>query len=943
MKTHHSFIFFFLLLISKITLSQNPIPIAHWTFNHANANDESGSGINGTTTDITFSRGMDCDTGAYFNGITSGINFGNNLNDIFTDGTFSMCLWVKPYSYTSNDQYQDPSMIIQKWWSSEQASNTFILYLNSFCNHNKSISFTPLELNKWSHIAVISYQGNVKIYIDGKLEASDNGFTFNSTTYPLMLGTLHNNRYKFIGGMDDVRIYDEALTEDALDSIIAINKHSHQYLPRNIEVFGLIDKIIGVEAKSGYTYSWSNGSTESRINVSYETGVSEKTYTLTVTTDEGCSRTDTVTIKWINLSDFLAAHWSFNHANANDESGSGINGITTDVNFIRGMDCDTGAYFNGSTSGINFGDNLNNVFNDGTFTISLWVKPYSYSSKDQYKDLSMLIQKWATAGAPNNTFILYLNSFISSNNMLKFDPPELNIWSHIAVISNNGNINIYINGKLVANGSGFTFNTTNYPLMLGSLYNNRYKFYGGIDDVRIYDIALTKQILDSLISLNSMYKQYIPRNIDLFEKQDTIIGAEAKNGYNYFWNNSFTESKIKISYEPGISEKTMFFTVITDSNCIYEDTTTIKWMKTSEGLIAHWNFDDSVSLETSAIMSNVIVTEGVGCSNAFYFNGNKSYISLGDTLNNIISGNEFTISVWVYYNDTIKSDKVILSKWGDFLYDLNNSFILYINNFRFGQWVNYSYPTIRWQTPNTKKWHNYVIVKDGAIIKIYLNGKLVGQDSYLINTNSYPLSVGAYVRYDYSYSSSNMIGKIDDLRVYEKALSSNQINYLTKLSTVHKLGNIPREVEILKYTSLTIDAGEGYNSYLWWDGTTNREHDFFNVTQNMNNLFVKVKDDYLCYTDTFDIIIKIPESFEQNYSKNTLLYPNPVKDYLNINFKDQKPLGIEVLNLKGNIVRKVTPNNENFIRIDLHDLPKSIYFIKIKYLNETEIFKILIQ
>jgi len=110
---------FNIILVLLLFLMSNIVsqtPKAHWTFNHGNEDDETGSGINGIVTDISFYRGLDCDTGAYFNGSTSAINFGNNLNDVFTDGTFSICLWVKPYSYSSNDKYKDLSMIIQKWF-----------------------------------------------------------------------------------------------------------------------------------------------------------------------------------------------------------------------------------------------------------------------------------------------------------------------------------------------------------------------------------------------------------------------------------------------------------------------------------------------------------------------------------------------------------------------------------------------------------------------------------------------------------------------------------------------------------------------------------------------------------------------------------------------------------------------------------------------------------
>lgn len=53
------------------------------------------------------------------------------------------------------------------------------------------------------------------------------------------------------------------------------------------------------------------------------------------------------------------------------------------------------------------------------------------------------------------------------------------------------------------------------------------------------------------------------------------------------------------------------------------------------------------------------------------------------------------------------------------------------------------------------------------------------------------------------------------------------------------------------------------------------------------------------------------------------------------------PLEIEITDLKGNSIRKVTPNKGNFISINLQDLPKTLYLIKIKYIDKTEIFKIL--
>ena len=79
------------------------------------------------------------------------------------------------------------------------------------------------------------------------------------------------------------------------------------------------------------------------------------------------------------------------------------------------------------------------------------------------------------------------------------DPPRLNKWSHIAVVFRGtvGDASVYLNGNLVGIGT-LTYNPDPSPetLLIGSVHVDpslvRSKFEGAIDDIRIYERALTE-------------------------------------------------------------------------------------------------------------------------------------------------------------------------------------------------------------------------------------------------------------------------------------------------------------------------------------------------------------------------------------------------------------------------------------------------------------------
>ncbi|MFW6327915.1 MAG: LamG domain-containing protein, partial [Bacteroidota bacterium] len=357
------------------------------------------------------------------------------------------------------------------------------------------------------------------------------------------------------------------------------------------------------------------------------------------------------------------AHWTFDNQNAEDVSGNGFHGTLTNVKFNKGINCDTAVWFTGISSYVNFGDILDTLFTKGTFSISMWAYPQARVDDNGYT--GFLMQKWFTSSSSNNAFILRLFRFDGNNKAMSFHPLDLNVWSHIAVSVDNGNASIYINGQMVAQDSGFVFNASSQPLRLGNLHNNHYEYTGGIDDVRIYNEALSVQQINDLIKLNGFYDQYTT-DIILEAGNELIIGPERRAGFNYSWNTGSNESQINI--HSATADTTTFSLEIEDlENCTVQDTIKVIWYELENHKLARWTFNDSLELEATAAINGAIVDTGIMCSNSFYFDGDDAYISLGDTLGTYFSGIEdISISLWVNLMDTIDPDgypAMILSKW----------------------------------------------------------------------------------------------------------------------------------------------------------------------------------------------------------------------------------------------------------------------------------------
>jgi hypothetical protein len=205
-----------------------------------------------------------------------------------------------------------------------------------------------------------------------------------------------------------------------------------------------------------------------------------------------------------SLSNGLVAYYPFN-GNANDESGNGhhgtVNGATLTTD--RFGNSNVAYSFDGRNNHIQVNDNT--IFHNQTFSVSIWANGRDFNGFKQ-----LFTKNFGTSAnesiniVANNLSIWNLTAQVGGNNYygtLIKSPTLFNIneW-HLVTYVFNGKNNIqriYIDASEVTNNIANTgIDYDNKPITIGSQLENNvmsYFFNGKLDDIRIYNRALTQE------------------------------------------------------------------------------------------------------------------------------------------------------------------------------------------------------------------------------------------------------------------------------------------------------------------------------------------------------------------------------------------------------------------------------------------------------------------
>lgn len=190
------------------------------------------------------------------------------------------------------------------------------------------------------------------------------------------------------------------------------------------------------------------------------------------------------------------AYYPFN-GNAADQSGLGNHGTVSGATLVSDRFGNSGSayYFNGSTDNIRIPSSTSLNFQDA-ITVSFWMNPaYLPSSLESYPiSHGNWTNRWKISISPDKTIRWTVKSTTGTKDLDSETTVATGTWYHVVGIYDGTNFDLYLDGAL-SNHSTFSglILTTTIDLVIGQELPNvtGHSFKGVLDDIRIYDYALT--------------------------------------------------------------------------------------------------------------------------------------------------------------------------------------------------------------------------------------------------------------------------------------------------------------------------------------------------------------------------------------------------------------------------------------------------------------------
>jgi hypothetical protein len=213
----------------------------------------------------------------------------------------------------------------------------------------------------------------------------------------------------------------------------------------------------------------------------------------------------------------------------------------------------------------------------------------------------------------------------------------------------------------------------------------------------------------------------------------------------------------------------------------------IKLSSLNKGLVGHWTMaqdslkgsllaDKTPYENDGTIYGATFTTDRKGQANkAMSFNGSNNYIDCGNNSSLDIT-DEITISAWIKYDGN--DNETIVQKNGSNYYSGDYNLRMYGNGLSFGLMIEGVFMGARTNSlPTAGVWHHCLGTYNGNVMRVYLD-MLPGNNLITSGTiDSSPdehLFIGKRIISPYMFFN----GLIDDVRIYNRALSEEEITLL---------------------------------------------------------------------------------------------------------------------------------------------------------------------
>ena len=538
----------------------------------------------------------------------------------------------------------------------------------------------------------------------------------------------------------------------------------------------------------------------------------------------------------------LIAHWKFDEGEgtiAYDSAGDNHGTLYGDPNWVAG---EIGSYaldFDGAGDYVQIPDD-DSLTPGNKITIAFWLYNRGGQNAGIYKYAACPSEP-SSPGASRAYYMHVIDSTgklrlrifapgdnfddIYSNNVV-----SLNQWHHIAGTFDAGEAAMYIDGQLDNSDTMTVSSIWNdaQPLIIGGYWEYCggdsfvSRLNGKADDVRIYDRALSPEEVQNLYeeafdpatrAINKLQsaldkKEQAMDKIDeaLDEEQDAkdILGEMLQNkDYGDLKKRDILKALQETRHS--MRHENFSLELLDKSLLRLEDALlALGWQPpTLPDPIAHWTFDEGSGTTANDSSSNgnhgtvygALWTSGQ-IDGALNFDGTNDYVGLPDNEPIWLPQYNFTLSAWVYFERDVSSVH-------ECILDLNHGDSAEPSNelgYQIGRRKNDGKLTFYMTTTtNTDEdlasndvlvkntWYHVVAVRDGTTQAVYIDG--LSNNSR--TCSSAPIDfVGVYDddtvnigRFSRSGNPdvSHLDGTIDDVRIYDSALTAQEINLLYQM------------------------------------------------------------------------------------------------------------------------------------------------------------------
>jgi hypothetical protein len=329
--------------------------------------------------------------------------------------------------------------------------------------------------------------------------------------------------------------------------------------------------------------------------------------------------------------------------------------------------------------------------------------------------------------------------------------------------------------------------TFNNPLRLGWAVNpDNYRFKGLLDEVSLYDRALSVDEIQAIFNAGSLGKAKYQFNIATTSLPTLFVGSSASSQLDTVFGTvpvnfilasgdlppGMTLNASGVVIGTPTAEGNFSFTVqATDALSLTATRTITASVLTTlspPSDLAHWwpgdgNTTDIVGGSNGTFQNGTGYTPNGKVAGAFVFDGTNNYISIPS----INLGTTFSLEFWAHpmrtgVREHLVSNSYSSSNFGSF------SFVTDHVEFQQGGSTKVSSPS---GSVPVNTWSHVALTYDGTVSQIFVNGILVGTSA------SYAMTFNNALRFGFSVNGSDyhFIGLIDEVSLYSRVLSGDEI------------------------------------------------------------------------------------------------------------------------------------------------------------------------